>query len=539
MNEGELALSLAPHCDSGIMPPMKTSWNYHDIINFEYFCHLDQDTDATDLHRRDRNILLSHQERIGNKGSLPRRELLRLWIAARIDSDFPSPSRNSPGALLIDALRLAKKLAMVIGLVVGLGSGFSFFTYSGSTPINVFHFLLFFVASQTILACLVLGACLLRLFLPTAAPPSFYSLLFRGMLRRLAAFVHKPLLQTFDAEKRAGYTHALDVFRTRSAVYGSLFYWPLFGLVQLFAVFCNIGLLVATMVKIATSDLAFGWQSTLQISGQVLHRAAQLVASPWSWFLPASTSYPSIAEIEGSRIILKDGIYHLATGNLVAWWPFLVLSLFFYGLLLRIGFTVLGRLLEERALARLDFDNAACLTVIRRMRTPLVATQAAPEPNQVENGDIPVQEGGESQPQDAHLAPQVMLVPDDIFGLCPTDKLIPLMRDQGFAIKSVHTFMTGYDEDEELKDLLAAQCRNPEVGLFILMEGWMPPLVAFLTYVKELREILPEKTIIHLGLVGRPVRSGFTPLAAQDLAVWRKKLSASRDPFLHVFSLIT
>jgi len=40
------------------------------------------------------------------------------------------------------------------------------------------------------------------------------------------------------------------------------------------------------------------------------------------------------------------------------------------------------------------------------------------------------------------------LVPDDIIGLCPTDKLIPLMRDRGFAIKSVHKFMSGYDEDE-------------------------------------------------------------------------------------------
>ncbi|MFH0783537.1 MAG: DUF2868 domain-containing protein [Pseudomonadota bacterium] len=539
MNETELALSLAPHPDSGIMAPMKTSWNYQDIINFEYFCHLDKDTDETDLHRRDRNILLDHQESIGSKGSLPRRELLRLWITARIDSEFPSPTHNSPGALLGDTLRLAKNLAIIVGLIVGLVSGFSFFTYTGSTPINVFHFLLFFVASQIALAGLVLSACLLRLLIPAAAPPSFYSLLFRGMLRRLAAFLHKPLLQTFDAGKRAGFTHALDIFRTRSTVYGSLFYWPLFGLVQLFAVFYNIGLLASTMAKVTTSDLAFGWQSTLQVSSQVLHRAVQLVASPWSWFLPVSTSYPSLVEIEGSRIILKDGIYHLTTENLIAWWPFLVLSLFFYGLLLRISFTFLGRLLEERALARLDFDNAACLTVIRRMRTPLVSTQAAPEPNHAESGNMPEKGDGASPQQTTHLLPQVMLVPDDIFGLCPTEKLIPLMRDQGFAIKSVHTFMTGYDEDEELKDLLAEQCHNPEVGLFILMEGWMPPLVAFLTYVKELREILPEKTIIHLGLVGRPVRSGFTPLAGQDLAIWRKKLSASRDPYLHVFSLIT
>ncbi len=213
----------------------------------------------------------------------------------------------------------------------------------------------------------------------------------------------------------------------------------------------------------------------------------QLVALPWSWFIPRASSYPIIAEIEGSRIILKNGIYGLATADLIAWWPFLVLSLFFYGLLLRLAFTVFGRLLEERALARLDFDNAACLTVLRRMRTPLFSTQAAPEVQQLEHMNLSESPDDEGQTEGTRLLPQVMLIPDDIFGLCPTDKLVPLMRDRGFAIKSVHTFMTGYDEDEEIKNILITQCRTPEDGLFILMEGWMPPLVAFITYLKELR----------------------------------------------------
>ena len=519
---------------------MKTSWNYQDIIDFEYFCQRDKDTAETDLHRRDRNIFLSHQEGLVNQAALSRRDLLRLWFNTRLDSEFPSVEKKSPGALVGDALRLAKNLAVIKGLIVGLVAGISFFSYTGTTPVNVFHFLLFFVVTQLVLAGLVLGACLLRTLVPAAAPPSFYSLLLRGMLRRLASFLHKPLLQSFDAGKRADFMHAIDIFQTRSTVYGSLFYWPLFRLVQLFGVFFNLGLLAATMAKIATSDLAFGWQSTLQIGSEVLHRAVQLIALPWSWFVPSSSNYPSLAEIEGSRIILKDGMYHLATGDLIAWWPFLVLSLFFYGLLIRLAFTVFGRLLEEHALARLDFDNAACFTVIRRMRTPLVTSQASPEQSQVENAGLSVAEkpDDESQRQSSDLLPLVMLIPDDIFGFCSTDKLTPLMHSRGFAIKSVNKFMSGYDEDEEIKNILLEQCRSTEDGLFILMEGWMPPLVAFVSYLRDLREILPEKTMIHLGLVGRPMRSGFTPLAPQDLAIWRKKIATSRDPYLHVFSLL-
>ncbi len=518
---------------------MKTSWNYQDIIDLEYFAQRDKVAAESDLHQRDRRIYLDYLQATGKKNGLSRREMLRLWLTARRQEEFAAPEERSPGALVADGLRLARGLAVFFGLFLGVGAALSFFTYSGSTPINVLHFLLFFVVSQVLAAGLVFAACLLRLLLPSITPPSFYSLLFRKIMQHLVAAVHKPLLRSLEADKRTAFLYAFDIFRTHGTVYGSLFYWPLFGLMQIFAVFANIGLLAATMGKIITSDLAFGWQSTLQLSNEVLHQVVRLIALPWSWLLPGANGYPSLAEIGGSRMILKDGIHHLETGNLIAWWPFLVLCLIFYGLLLRLVFTVLGRWFEERALSRLELDTTACLTPIRRMRTPLVSSQAEPQSNQAEAGPSGEKELGRDPSESAHLLPQVVLVPDDIFGLCPPNKLVPLLRDRGFAVKSVQKFMTGYDEDKELKEVLAEACRHSSVGLFILMEGWMPPLVAFLTYIKELREVLPEKTIIHLGLVGRPIRLGFTPLTPQDLNVWRKKLTATRDPYLQVFSLLS
>ena len=511
---------------------------YKDIIDLEYFFHRDAEADEGDLHRRDRTLFLDHQQEQGDKVQPSRPELVRLWLTARANSDFPDPEQRSPGTLFGDAHLLAKYLAVGKGLLVGLVAGLTFFTYTGTTPVNVFHFLLFFVIGPLALLGLLLGACLLRLFAPGLRLPSFYSLLLRGTMSRLTMFLNRHWLAKIDADKRAGYAYALNIFRTRGAVYGSLFYWPLFGLVQLFAVGFYIGLPAATLLKISTSDLAFGWQSTLQLSGEVIHRAVQLAALPWSWFLAGATGYPSLAEIEGSRIILKEGIYHLATEDLVAWWPFLVFCLVFYGLLPRLALAVFGRMVERRALRRVNLDTAAVVTLARRMQTPLVSTQAAPERDQTKPSAAPDQP--REEPAAApHLLPQVVLIPDDIVGLCPTAKLSPLLGDRGFAIKSVHTFMAGYDEDEEIKDLLAEQLRTPEDGLFILMEGWMPPLVAFVTYIGELRRILPDKTMIHLGLVGRPVRAGFTPLAARDLAIWRKKMAAVRDPYLHVFTLIS
>ena len=519
---------------------MKPTWHYRDIIDLEYFFHRDRDADEDVLHVRDRTILLDRQDLPVNKKELSRDRLLRLWLDARIAREFPDDERRSPGAVFADTHFLTKNLAAAAGVTIGLLSGLSFFGYTGTTPVNVFHFLLLFVFSQLALAALLGCGWLVRLTLPRVKPPSFYSFLFRGLVQRLASFLHKQWLKGLSADKRASLGAAFGIVRARSGVYGSLFYWPLFGLAQLFAVGFNVGLLATTFVKITTSDLAFGWQSTLQVSGEALHRAVQLIALPWSW-LPLPEAYPSLAEIEGSRIILKEGIYHLATRDLIAWWPFLVLCLIVYGLLLRLILFTVGKAAEGRSLRRLNLDTAAAETLVRRMLTPLVSTQAPPEPERAKQDRSPIsaelQQDRPTTPSSPSLLPQALLIPDDIYGLCPPEKITPLLNRRGLAIKSVHKFMTGYEEDEELKMMLAESCQGTNDGIFILMEGWMPPLVAFLTYLKELRGVLPKKTMIHLGLVGRPTRDGFTPLAPQQLKLWRKKLAAIGDPYLHTFSL--
>lgn len=520
------------------MAAMKTSWKLPDIIDIEYFQHLDQDTDEVELHRRDRDLYLRLREDGDHPASLSRRRLLRLWLTQRRLADRDGLAEQPPGQLVARALGLLAKLAGLKGLVVGLLAGLSFFTYSGETPVNVFHFLLVFIGAQLLLAVLALAGCLLRLLLPQAVVPSLSILPLRLGWGRLLAWIQRSVPGTGHGPASTAWTLAVDTFHNRTSAYGALFYWPLFSVLQRFAIFFNLGLLAATLTRVTISDLAFGWQSTLRIGADALYRGVKLAATPWSWLFPGNGGYPSLAEIEGSRIILKDGISHLATGDLVSWWPFLVLCLLVYGLLPRLAFAVCGRLLEEWTISRIDFDTASCRTTIRRMKTPLLSSQATPEQGAA-LAELPTAEPQSPLEPPAHLLAQVVLVPDDIYGLCPGDKLEPLLAGRGFAVKSVHKFLTGYDEDEEIKTLLAEEIRHPHEGLLILMEGWMPPLVAFLTYLKELREVLPEKTMIHLALVGRPMRSGFSPLAEADLLLWRKKTSPAKDPYLYVFPLLS
>ncbi|TKB28522.1 DUF2868 domain-containing protein [Desulfopila sp. IMCC35006] len=521
------------------MRSMKTTWQYKHIIDLEYFCHQDVDVDNDTLHQRDRKIFLENKDQFGSEQSPANRRWIWAWLTKRMQQDFPTPEQKSPGTIFRDGYFMAKSLAVIIGIVVGLTGGFSFFTYTGTTPVNVFHFLLLFVVSQLALVSLLLTALLIRSLLPGLQAPSFYALLLRRMISRSMAFFHKQWLRTAAADKRVSVNHALGIFKARSTIYGSLFYWPVFVLCQLFAIGFNIGLLAATLIKISTSDIAFGWQSTMQFSAEAIHRFVMLAAMPWSWFVSQANSFPTLAEIEGSRIILKEGIYHLTTSDLIAWWPFLVFCLLFYGLLVRLILFLVGKIMERRSLHNLKLDTPACLALIRRMQTPLVTTQAAPEPKKIEPTGNPGFMHQAPEGTAPHLLKQVVLIPDDIYPLCPTEKMEPLLQQKGFTIKERHRFMVSYDTDQQLKHRLAERTWQPGEGIFILMEGWMVPLVDFLSYLKELRTILPDNTIIHLGLVGRPDATVFTPAAPTDLTLWRQKIEALGDPYLSIFSLIS
>ena len=516
---------------------MKTKWQYNHIIDLEYFSHQDAGKDRTELHQRDRNILLQHKDQLGNKSEPANHELLQLWLTERKEKDFPGPEKKSPGTIFGDVYFLARNLSAIKGILVGLVAGFTFFTYTGTTPVNVFHFLLLFIVSQLFFVGLLIAAWLLRPLLPKLKLPSFYSFLFRGILTRLVSFFHKKWLQKMDAGQRTSVNHAFGIFKARSSIYGFLFYWPLFILSQLFAIGFNIGLLAATLLKISTSDLAFGWQSTIQFSVDAIHRAVMLAALPWSWFVSQQTSYPSLAEIEGSRIILKEGIYNLTTGDLIAWWPFLVFCLLFYGLFVRLALFVTGMILERTSLGKLRFDTPAFLALVRRMKTPLVSTQAAPEKRITETKHPSESLQHPSVSLSSHLVPQTVLIPDDIYASCPREKLEIFLQNRGLTIKDTHSFLTGYDEDLLLLQFLTDKQWEPEEGIFILMEGWMVPLVDFLSFLKELRKILPDNAIIYLALVGRPDKTAFTPVAPEDFSIWQKKIESIGDPYLTVFSL--
>jgi hypothetical protein len=372
-----------------------------------------------------------------------------------------------------------------------------------------------------------------------------YSLVSR-LLVRLAGWAKKKTVTRMSGAQRTGIDAAMGLIRGRRKVYGSLFYWPIFILTQIFGVFFNIGVITATLIKVLFSDIAFGWQSTVQFGPQVVHDLVRTIALPWSAFVPEGIAYPSLAEIEGSRMVLKEGIYFLATGDLIAWWPFLLFAVIFYGLLPRTLLLIGGLIARNRALARLGFEFSDSDRLIHRLESPRVSTEGSP----TSGPDLPA--GGEAIQSATSAATTwqasstdrsiVALVPDDIFDDCTESDLRSVVgQTLGYRVTETLRIGEGYEAERAvLAELSRKDWGNGRPHVLVVLEGWQPPIREVLGFIRELRETVGERTGIAVGLVGKPRPDTlFTPVSETDWRVWRQKIGGLGDPYLRLERLTT
>jgi hypothetical protein len=516
---------------------MKSTWRYRDIIDLEYFLQQDKErispAELLAVRQRDRQI---YQERIKPKSvseNPDRRFLLGQWLEARREDERSGGKSLLPGQLTEEVYVRLCVLFPAVGVLAGFGAGFSFFTYTGTAPLNVFHYLALFVALQLFIL-LVLACALLVRASKSLPAPSLLSSLAAGLFIRLFQAAAEKLLAGMPAEKRNAFHATVGLIKGKG-YYSPLFYWPVFFIIQLFAVGFNIGLLSITLYKVAVTDIAFGWQSTIRFSPDAIFQFVHVVALPWSWCMSSALAHPSLREIEGSRIILKDGIAHLATGDLISWWPFLCFALLAYGLLPRIALLLPAVFGKRRCLEKLQFDQAVFDRIIARMQTPLVSTQAEAE-GQKEQDTTPPHSVEEHIPVDP--AGVQLLIPDDIFDRCPDTELIRILGgNENLLVKKIK-IAEDYESDRKVLVDLAASGTDSR-AILILMEAWMPPITDFMVFLQDLRKALPRTASIRIRLVGRPrPETIFTPADPGDMKIWQQKLDSLGDPYLSTDNLL-
>jgi len=324
----------------------------------------------------------------------------------------------------------------------------------------------------------------------------------------------------------------------------ALLIWPAFALVQLGGIGFNLGVLGATLAKVTFVDIAFAWQSSLQLSGELVAGLARWIALPWSWWLPQAV--PTLAQIQGSQMVLKEGIAHLETAHLVAWWPFLCCAVAAYGLLPRCLLLILGLARQRRALAQLHFATLDIQALVQRMIAPRLNTNGLREGTRDDSARTPA---SEPEHMAAHASASgmlfteggrwVLLIPDELDG----EELRAALAGQlypefGPAFDSVRYGVPDQADAEILASLTTAA--EPLTGALVLHEAWQPPLRETETLIRHLRSLVGEQAPIVILLIGRPTAATvLTPVDPEQLRVWGQRMRALGDLRLSVRPLMS
>lgn len=524
---------------------MKNSWHIEDLVDLEFFLQqIEQEEIIDSPSSRDREIYL---QRIAPKlpaGTAPSRRLIvKLWLESRreIEKEERGSQSMLPGEIFSQVRRLVAGGLLFAGILSGGWLAASLLSYRGTEPVNVSLYVVLLVLTQAGLATITTLFLLMRGLHWRVSGGLPYTLL-RSLLIAVLGLMRKKLGERVTGERRAEFAAVIGLLKGRGAMYGSLFFWPFFLLVQTFGVGFNLGALFSTGLRVVGTDLAFGWQSTLQLSAEAVHRLVRGISLPWSWLLPPDIAAPSLSQIEGSRMVLKDGIYHLSTADLVAWWPFLLLALIFYGLIPRLFLLLVGATAQRRALSLLEFNNSACDRLLQRLERPTVRLDGTVTPALGEEALVGEVNSSGGVPLDTtRLWPGIALIPDDVFDACSPDRLNNLVKQSfGIVVNASLKIGQGLAADHEgIRQLMSEKAKSESSSVFILQEAWHPPIRETLTFFKEIRTILGPEGRIGVGLIGKPAAGTiFTPVEAHDLQTWRRKIASLGDLNLRLERLV-
>lgn len=525
-------------------------WKVGDLLDLEYFLLKDRqhrESEGEDgLARRDRALY----SRLG----LPledrhpdRRSLIWRWLQERRNGIDPREKQELPGTLWKELRTLIACIGAAAGLVIGISLAAPLLAYFGKAPVNVTAYFALFVLLQLLVVAGQLAALGWRRLRRRPLPAS----LLGKLAGRLGVVTLKWLLSLLHRHRSSQMESSLTQLQERlqaRTTYGVLFLWSVFFALQLLGIGLNCGIIGVTLAKVFFFDTAFGWQSTIQVETSVLAEIVRWIALPWSWLLPEHLAYPGVEAIEGSRIVLKDGIYRLTTENLVSWWPFMCCAVLFYGLLPRLGMLGLGLVLRRRLLRSLPSPEEPELRqLIRRMRTPTVETggtvnrEVRSTATQVQSSD----EEAEEQAATEHVRGQEqmvhwVLVPEEVDAPSMEEQVQALFAPKKEEALRLRRFGDFDRMDSELLHELSEYSRaNERMNITLVLEAWQPPIEEILSFMRDLCVALGDGRELVVGLVGAPLGTNWlTPATEEQQAIWSMKIAALNSTKVQVRSLV-
>ncbi len=523
-----------------------------DIIDLDYLLTLDerntsgenntsseQNSSGNQIQSRSKNDREIYQQ----IKPIPKSEkdLFLSWLAIRKETFLNQKDKNGlgllPGTVFATLYTYMIYAMILVGGFTGITLAYSFLAYHGSRPINVAVFIALFVVLQVVF----IGFTLIYLIrrnrnfkkqnsdnqdgiIQTLVSGMFFNLLPR-LLKKADWSLFKKGLDSIE------YMSAL--IRMKNREYKDLFFWPMFGLTGLFSLSLSIGALGGTFFRVVVSDMAFGWQSTLMTSSEKIFEILSLMAMPWSWFISETIAHPSLSQIEGSRIILKDGISVLATQDLISWWPFICLRILFYVVMPRILLSITGVVAQKKTLKTYRFTKPLFRQLQARMTSPVVDIESKETPvslvakeNPIKHQvDVPENHDGKFL-KDQNV---VLLIRSAVYNENKVEQVKENIKNHlHFKIEKVLDIQFDIDKDTSMLQQIDFDQTD---GVILIQEVWQPPIRGVQFYITQIKKLIPEGKFLWIYLTQDAGQENLV-VSENDVnfITWEKTIFKFEDP---------
>ncbi len=509
-----------------------------DIIDLDYLItcdnELDSKEDITSRELKDRRIYSQCKD-----FSKTDRTLLFSWLKLRKEEKgLPV----LPGTFFSSLYTSMVYIMVLSGFVAGIVTVYSFLAYHGARPVNVTSFTALFIVLQVILILLSLVLVVLRRVrkkrhFAGSAVNTLLSFLF---FKALPKIIQKTGW-TVSNQKIDDLEYTTGLMRMKAREYKDLFFWPFFILTSLFAFSFSTGALTGLLFKVIVSDMAFGWQSTLMASSNNVHSLVSYIALPWSWFLPESVAVPSLEQIEGSRIVLKQGIHALATENLVSWWPFLCFEILFYAVMPRCLLIFAGIFVQKQVLKQFNFANPKFRQLLIRMQSPVlnVDSQQITGNQNIEKDSVKNELKTDSFTcqQNVTVGQALMLISKKVYCHETVEQIVKdIEHNLFFKIKKIVGVNFDFDHDIDAVSLIK---KSDAKQVILVHEVWQPPIRELIYYIAKIREVIPKGIPLYI-LLTRDAGQKNLGVDKDDInfKVWEKTVFKLEDPGISVIGFL-